>query len=123
MGTKRDLAEWRRVTPEEGQALATAVGALGWREVSSLHDTGGTSQSLRGPGVVALARCSFDYPRSCVCAVTEAFTALAHAHLPAKNTPAAARRVDGCVMPSHAALYRVYQSSLQRRNQAEQLLI
>ncbi len=106
------------------------MGALGWREVSSLHDTGGTSQSLRPSEscaalVSSLSRCSFDYPRSCVCAVTEAFTALAHAHLTdlSKNPPAAARRVDGCFMPSQAALYRVYQSSLQRRNQAEQLLI
>jgi hypothetical protein len=43
VGTKRDLSAWRQVTAEEGQALATELGALGWCEVSSLHGTGGMS--------------------------------------------------------------------------------
>lgn len=43
VGTQNDLVARRCVSPEEGQALAQELGAVGWHEVSSLNGSGGTA--------------------------------------------------------------------------------
>lgn len=40
VGTQNDLVARRCVSPEEGQALAQELGAVGWHEVSSLNGSG-----------------------------------------------------------------------------------
>ena len=109
MGSQNDLVARRCVSPEEGQALAQELGAVGWHEVSSLNGSGGTAWPFSPwPGLFVHLSISHTHAPHSRKPVVEAFTHLAEATL-TRRQPFACHQ--GCHVPSEALLQRLYAQS------------